>query len=263
MALPNAINFEGIQTRNLFSEAQSSFVLFFDIINKSKNSFPYLDELRSISKKYKHTHIYIGTCHDINIANIYGINQQDMPMLMQLGKDEPYAYNISGKLTKEKMESFIDTHKCTLQLEIARGYWREALDCFKSKIVGISFVSFSKSLGINNPKHAVLLMDEFRKKNDNRFQLAYVDIDKYPEIMKEFNITQIPSFIIADYRQDMHYKDFGEFDLRDFSSLKAVFNKMWDNEDVSKFIKTQSGYEKNCELEVHSNTTINSCSDTI
>lgn len=233
MAKPSSLALANTEIQKKFNSHQSSFALFFNPELKGISDISYVESFRKIAENYKHTHVYFATCHAGEIADSEGVDRGMLPILLQLGGDSAYRYNISRPMTIERMESFIETHKCTMRLRVNKSYYQEALQCFEGKVVGISFFRKSSELGKHNPAHVNMFVKELREKDDFRFQFASVDLDLYPELFKEFEVSE-PEFIVMDYRDSGKIVSrFSDFDLRNYANLRNLLEKVWKKEDVS------------------------------
>ncbi|OMJ65382.1 hypothetical protein SteCoe_38338 [Stentor coeruleus] len=232
MAGHDAITLGTIESMDEFSRRQSAFVMVFNPELRGIVSLDYVEDFRKLAREYKSTHVYLGTCHVGEVAYRENIKKSDLPIIKQLGNDAAYQFNITKPLTLEKMKNFIEAHKCTMKLEITSSYLHDALDCFKDKIVGISFVN-SLSPAYSKPGHTNMLMYGYRGKNETRFQFAFVDTDKYPQLMDYFGVKEATTFVVADYRKGAAvFRYFRNFNLRDYTLLESILEKAWKREEV-------------------------------
>lgn len=232
MAGHDAITLGTVESMDQFSRHQSAFLMVFNPELRGIVSLDYVEDFRKLAREYKSTHVYLGTCHVGEVAYRENIKKTDLPIIKQLGNDAAYQFNITKPLTFENMKTFIEVHKCTMKLEITPSYLYDALNCFKDKIVGISFVN-SLSPAYSKPGHTNMLMYKFREKNETRFQFAFVDADKYPQLLDHFGVKEATTFVIADYRKGgavLRY--FRSFNLRDYDLLENILEKAWKQEEV-------------------------------
>jgi hypothetical protein len=193
----------------------------------------YIDQFKTIARQYKNSHVYFGICQTGKVSYLNDIGRRDLPILLQLGADEAYKYNISKALTKENMQSFIENHKCLMKIRITRSNWQETLDCFKGKIVGISFLSNESSAKLNTG-HLNFLIRDLRMENDWRFQFASVNLTTFDEPGKVFNV-QAPSFALIDFREEPQVRVIQDVDLKNHEKMKKLLELAWNGENLNDF----------------------------
>ena len=195
----------------------------------------YVEDFRRIARKYRHTHVYMGTCHAGEVADYLRVDKHDLPVLMQIGTDTAYAYNISEPLTQEAMEDFIENHRCTMKLKVSKGYWAEALDCFKGRVVGFSFHEGSKLKNTQNPGHFNMFVKKLRDNKDFRFQFAHVDVEEFRLPAEVFGVTSFPDFVVADYRRDPPvFNHFGEIEYKNYTLVMDIIDTVWEGQSLNK-----------------------------
>ena len=218
-----------------FSSVQSAFILFFNPEIRGVIDLGYVEDFRRIARKYRHTHVYMGTCHAGEVADYLRVDKHDLPVLMQIGTDTAYAYNISEPLTQEAMEDFIENHRCTMKLKVSKGYWAEALDCFKGRVVGFSFHEGSKLKNTQNPGHFNMFVKKLRDNKDFRFQFAHVDVEEFRLPAEVFGVTSFPDFVVADYRRDPPvFNHFGEIEYKNYTLVMDIIDTVWEGQSLNK-----------------------------
>ena len=194
----------------------------------------YIEQYKSVARRYKSTHAYFGICQTGTVSYMHGLGRRDLPILMQLGADEAYRYNISKPLNKETMGEFIENHRCLMKIKVSESNLDEALDCFDGKIVALTFTGLEPP-GKLNPGHANLLIKQLRDKNDFRFQFASVNVTSFSQAEKIFGLRNTPSFALIDFRGEMQVREVLNVDLKDQQKVLKMLEKAWNGEDLSEF----------------------------
>ena len=194
----------------------------------------YIEQYKSIARQYKATHAYFGICQTGTVSYMHGLGRRDLPILMQLGADEAYRYNVSKNLNRENMAEFIENHKCLMKIKVSESNLDEALDCFDGKIVALSFLGLENP-GKLNPGHANLLIKQLRDKNDFRFQFASVNLTSFSQAETLFGLKNTPSFALIDFRGGMQVREVPDMDLKDQQKVLKMLEKAWEGEDLSEF----------------------------
>ena len=71
--------------------------------------------------------------------------------------------------------------------------------------------------------------------------------------MQKFEVENVPTFVVADYRNQPEFKYFELFDLRDQQKIKDIFDKIWNYEDISSFSPVNR-VNFTCKEEIDSNS---------
>lgn len=226
-----------ISSFDSISSHQSGFIIFFNPEHMGIFDTSYMEHFRQIGSENKGSHVYFASCYNGDVALYANIKKEDMPIIINVGSDSAYTFNLVPPFTRENIREFVENYRCTLSLEVTYSYLKEALQCFKGKVVGLVFLNSALKSFKNDPDHFKMLMMDKRLAYDNRFQFGYVYTDKYPDLVHEFDASHAGGFIVYDYRLEKPASyNLGEFDLSKRKELEKVVHKVWDHEDLQEFV---------------------------
>lgn len=211
-----------------------SFILYYNPEISGIISESYIDYFKRIASQYKTSHVYFGMCKNGEVSYIHGVEKKDLPVLLQLGTDEAYSFNITKNLNEKRIKRFIDTHRCTMKISISDSNWPEIIECFKGKVVGISVYN-EKSAGSINIGYLNYLARDLREEDDWRFQFASVNLTVFPEFKKEFGVESGNSFILADYRGEAQLRELPDANLKEREKIRELLEKAWKGEDLTEY----------------------------
>ena len=216
------------------SDHDTAFILYYNPEITGVIGESYIDYYKRTVGQYKTSHVYFGMCKHGDVSYIHGVEKKNLPMLLLLGNDEAYSFNLTKNLTEQGIKRFIDTQRCGMKIRVSDSNWAEVAECFKGKVVGISVYN-EKNTGLQSIGYLNSLARELRQKDDWRFQFASVNLTTFPELTRVFGVESGNRFVLADYRGEPQFRDLPNASLKDWQRIREILEKVWKGEDLSGY----------------------------
>lgn len=200
LSLPSVLQLQRREVFDRFKKVyEMSFLLWFypnDFEDSWKIPAAIYDK---VAQSYRSSHLFFARAAREEYRIEEGVQLDDMPIVKQYGLDEAYEFSVKH-FTEESLREFIENYKYTMFTPLSRSIWKEFIRDCNDKVVVIAFIDPDNSAQLlkyyNNLKS---IGWDLRTNKDFKYQLAYVDTVKYPDLAGRLGITTTPA-LVAKYQ---------------------------------------------------------------